>query len=70
MDLTLQLQKFWVKIGMTCSFEEDIRKVMPVLTAILLGVEFSGPASFSSRLGSPMFVKRKHGDRFELLDIF
>ena len=34
----------------------DVRKVM--LTAILLGVELSGTASFSSQLGSPMFVKR------------
>ena len=55
MDLTLQLQKFSVRIGNEMLDVEDVRKVMS--TAILLGVELSGTASFSSQLGSPMFVE-------------
>ena len=39
--------------------EEDVREVMSM--AILLMVEFSGTASFSSHLGSPIFIRAQGG---------
>ena len=41
-----------------------------MLTAILLGVEFSVTVSFSSQLGSPMFVKERDRFEFFLIRIF